>query len=45
MASFKGKVSPQELESVRAYLIDRANQAKVAAAAQAAPLPPPPNHP
>jgi quinohemoprotein ethanol dehydrogenase len=28
MASFKGKVSPDELESIRAYLIDRANQAK-----------------
>ena len=43
MASFKGKVSPEELESIRAYLIDRANQAKNAAAA--APQPPPPNHP
>ena len=32
MASFKGKVSPEELESIRAYLIDRANQAKAAAA-------------
>ena len=31
MASFKGKVSPEELESIRAYLIDRANQAKAAA--------------
>jgi quinohemoprotein ethanol dehydrogenase len=31
MASFKGKVSPDELESIRAYLIERANQAKAAA--------------
>ena len=30
MASFKGKVSPEELESIRAYLIERANQAKAA---------------
>ena len=43
MASFKGKVSPDELESIRAYLIDRANLAKNAAAAP--PPPPPPNHP
>jgi quinohemoprotein ethanol dehydrogenase len=35
MASFKGKVSPEELESIRAYLIDRANQAKAALAAAA----------
>ena len=28
MASFKGKVSPDEVESIRAYLIERANQAK-----------------
>lgn len=33
MASFKGKVSPEELESIRAYLIERANQAKAALAA------------
>jgi alcohol dehydrogenase (cytochrome c)/quinohemoprotein ethanol dehydrogenase len=33
MASFKGKVSPAELESIRAYLIERANQAKAAVAA------------
>jgi quinohemoprotein ethanol dehydrogenase len=33
MASFKDKVSPEELESIRAYLIDRANQAKAAVAA------------
>ncbi|HEY6458108.1 MAG TPA: PQQ-dependent dehydrogenase, methanol/ethanol family [Steroidobacteraceae bacterium] len=33
MASFKGKVSPEELEAIRAYLIERANQAKAAAAA------------
>jgi quinohemoprotein ethanol dehydrogenase len=33
MASFKGKVSPEELESIRAYLIERANQAKAAVAA------------
>jgi quinohemoprotein ethanol dehydrogenase len=32
MASFKGKLSPEELESIRAYLIDRANQAKAAVA-------------
>jgi quinohemoprotein ethanol dehydrogenase len=37
MASFKGKVSPQELESIRAYLIDRANQAKAAAAGSTRP--------
>jgi len=36
MASFKGKVSPEELESIRAFLIERANQAKNAAAAAAA---------
>jgi quinohemoprotein ethanol dehydrogenase len=36
MASFKGKVSPEELETIRAYLIERANQAKAAAAAGAA---------
>ena len=35
MASFRGKVSPEELESIRAYLIDRANQAKAALAAGA----------
>jgi len=33
MASFKGKVSPEELESIRAYLIERANLAKAAVAA------------
>jgi alcohol dehydrogenase (cytochrome c)/quinohemoprotein ethanol dehydrogenase len=33
MASFKGKVSPEELETIRAYLIERANQAKAAVAA------------
>ncbi|HEX3837193.1 MAG TPA: PQQ-dependent dehydrogenase, methanol/ethanol family [Steroidobacteraceae bacterium] len=33
MASFKGKVSPAELEAIRAYLIERANQAKAAVAA------------
>ena len=33
MASFKGKVSATELESIRAYLIDRANEAKAAQAA------------
>jgi quinohemoprotein ethanol dehydrogenase len=33
MASFKDKVSPDELEAIRAYLIDRANQAKAAVAA------------
>ena len=43
MASFKGKVSPEELEGIRAYLIERANQAKNAAAA--APPAPAPNHP
>jgi len=32
MASFKGKVSPEELETIRAYLIERANQAKAAVA-------------
>lgn len=32
MASFKGKVTPEELENIRAYLIERANQAKAAAA-------------
>ncbi|HEY1900102.1 MAG TPA: PQQ-dependent dehydrogenase, methanol/ethanol family [Steroidobacteraceae bacterium] len=35
MASFKGQVSPEELESIRAYLIERANQAKAAVAAGA----------
>jgi quinohemoprotein ethanol dehydrogenase len=43
MASFKGKVSDAELESIRAYLIERANQAKAAPAPVAAP--PPANHP
>ena len=33
MASFKDKVGPDELEAIRAYLIDRANQAKAAVAA------------
>ncbi len=28
MASFKGRMSPEEVQSVRAYLIERANQAK-----------------
>jgi quinohemoprotein ethanol dehydrogenase len=30
MASFKGKMTPDEVQSVRAYLIERANQAKAA---------------
>jgi quinohemoprotein ethanol dehydrogenase len=30
MASFKGRLSPDEVQSVRAYLIERANQAKTA---------------
>ena len=33
MASFKGRMSPEEVQSVRAYLIERANQAKNAPAA------------
>ncbi len=33
MASFKGKVTLDELETIRAYLIERANQAKAAVAA------------
>ncbi len=33
MASFKGKVTPAQLESIRAYLVERANQAKAAQAA------------
>jgi alcohol dehydrogenase (cytochrome c)/quinohemoprotein ethanol dehydrogenase len=33
MASFKGRVSAAELETIRAYLIERANQAKAAVAA------------
>ena len=36
MASFKGKVSSEELETIRAYLIERANQAKATAAGGAA---------
>ena len=28
MASFKGRLTPDEVQSVRAYLIERANQAK-----------------
>ena len=32
MAPFKGKIGEEEVQSVRAYLIERANQAKVAAA-------------
>ena len=32
MASFKGKVTVEELESIRAYLIERANQAKAGTA-------------
>jgi len=32
MASFKGKITSDEVESVRAYLIERANQAKAAPA-------------
>jgi len=32
MASFKGKVSPEEAESIRVYLIERANQLKNAPA-------------
>jgi PQQ-dependent dehydrogenase (methanol/ethanol family) len=35
MASFKARMSPQEVESVRAYLIERANQAKNAPPAPA----------
>jgi mono/diheme cytochrome c family protein len=35
MASFRGKVSDEELENIRAYLIERANQAKAALAAGA----------
>jgi hypothetical protein len=31
MASFKGRMSPEEVQSVRAYMIERANQAKAAA--------------
>jgi quinohemoprotein ethanol dehydrogenase len=38
MSSFKERLSPDEVESVRAYLIERANQAKNA------PPPPPPPH-
>ncbi len=30
MASFKGRLTPDEVQSVRAYLIERANQAKAA---------------
>jgi alcohol dehydrogenase (cytochrome c)/quinohemoprotein ethanol dehydrogenase len=30
MSSFRGKVTPEEAESIRAYLIQRANQAKAA---------------
>ena len=33
MASFKGKISAEEVQSVRAYMIQRANQAKEAPAA------------
>jgi quinohemoprotein ethanol dehydrogenase len=33
MASFKGKMSTEEVQSVRAYMIERANQAKEAPAA------------
>jgi quinohemoprotein ethanol dehydrogenase len=33
MASFKGKMSTEEVQSVRAYMIERANQAKQAPAA------------
>jgi mono/diheme cytochrome c family protein len=33
MASFKGRLTPDDVQSVRAYVIERANQAKVAAAA------------
>ena len=32
MASFKGRMTPDEVQSVRAYMIERANQAKAAAA-------------
>ena len=32
MAPFKGKMSEEEVQSVRAYLIERANQAKATAA-------------
>ncbi len=34
MASFKGLVSPQDTQAIRAYLIERANQAKAVPAGQ-----------
>jgi len=34
MVAFKSEITPQDLESIRAYLIHRANQDKNAAAAR-----------
>ncbi len=41
MSSFKGRLSPDEVESIRAYMIERANQAKNR---RRAPPPPPSPH-